>query len=209
MTCITSAKLRWHLINMNSETRWKLIDCKWQFTLQWRHNGCDCVPNHQPHDFLLNRLFICRSKKTSKLRVTGLCAGNSPVTSEFPVQMANNAENFTIWWRHHQQLPSGCSRDFSEILTLKSISFEAILNMVSDWLAQHIRQPFKSHGRLTDYFVGDSLQIVLLVFGVVISTALSFIHTYPSEFLHWHCVYPWCFNFKYLMCWYSVEFISI
>ena len=30
---------------------------------------------------LLNRLFGCRSKKTSKLRVTGLCAGNSPVNS--------------------------------------------------------------------------------------------------------------------------------
>ena len=42
-----------------------------------------------------------RSKKTSKLRVTGLCAGNSPVTGEFPAQMANNAKNVSIWWRHH------------------------------------------------------------------------------------------------------------
>ena len=33
---------------------------------------------------LLNRLFGRRSKKTSKLRVTGLCVGNSPVTGEFP-----------------------------------------------------------------------------------------------------------------------------
>ena len=47
-------------------------------TLQWRHNGRDCVSNHQPRDCLLNRLFRLRSKKTSKLRVTGLCAGNSP-----------------------------------------------------------------------------------------------------------------------------------
>ena len=38
--------------------------------------------------------------KTSKLRVTGLCAGNSPVTGEFPAQMASNAENVPIWWRH-------------------------------------------------------------------------------------------------------------
>ena len=36
------------------------------------------------------------SKKTSKLRVTGLCAGNSPVTGEFPAQMASNAENVSI-----------------------------------------------------------------------------------------------------------------
>ena len=35
------------------------------------------------------------------LRVTGLCAGNSPVTGEFPAQMASNAENVSIWWRHH------------------------------------------------------------------------------------------------------------
>ena len=42
-----------------------------------------------------------RSKKTSKFRVTGLCAGNSPVTGEFPAQMASNAENVSIRWRHH------------------------------------------------------------------------------------------------------------
>ena len=44
-------------------------------------------------------------KKTSKLRVTGLCAGNSPETGEFPAQMASNAENVSIWWRHHDTLP--------------------------------------------------------------------------------------------------------
>ena len=42
-----------------------------------------------------------RSKKTSKLRVTGLCAGNSPATGEFPAQKASNAEHVPIWWRHH------------------------------------------------------------------------------------------------------------
>ena len=31
--------------------------------LQWRHNGCNGVSNHQPHDCLLNRLFRRRSKK--------------------------------------------------------------------------------------------------------------------------------------------------
>ena len=46
---------------------------------------------------ILNRLFRRRSKKTSKLRVTGLCAGNSPGTGEFPAQMASNAENVSIW----------------------------------------------------------------------------------------------------------------
>ena len=69
--------------------------------LQWPHNEPDCISNHQPHDCLLNRLFRRRSKKTSKLRVTGLCAGNSPGTGEFPAQKASNAENVSIWWRHH------------------------------------------------------------------------------------------------------------
>ena len=70
-------------------------------TLQWRRNGCDSVSNHQSYDCLLQDLFKRRSKKTSKLRVTGLCAGNSPETGEFPAQMASNAENVSIWWRHH------------------------------------------------------------------------------------------------------------
>ena len=70
-------------------------------TLHWRHTGRDSVSNHQPHDCLLNRLFRRRSKKTSKLRVTGLCAGNSPETGEFPAQKASNAANVFIWWRHH------------------------------------------------------------------------------------------------------------
>ena len=51
---------------------------------------------------LITSLTIFYSKKTSKLRVTGLCAGNSPETGEFPAQMASNAENVSIWWCHHE-----------------------------------------------------------------------------------------------------------
>ena len=65
--------------------------------LQWRHNVRNGVSNPQPHDCLLNRFFRRRSKKTSKLRVTGLCAENSPVTGEFPAQMASNAVIVSIW----------------------------------------------------------------------------------------------------------------
>ena len=75
-------------------TRWFL------FLFQWRHNGHDSVSNHQPHDCFLSHLFRHRSKKTSKLRLTGLCAGNSPEAGEFPAQMASNAENVSNWWRH-------------------------------------------------------------------------------------------------------------
>ena len=69
-------------------------------TLHWRHNGHDSVSNHQPHDCLPNRLFADQRKHQSS--VTGLCVGNSPGTGEYPSQMAGNAENVSIWWRHHE-----------------------------------------------------------------------------------------------------------
>ena len=98
--------LRWPLGKLDEEDIriWKRFVHYWPFmrgTLQWRNNEHDSVSNHQPHVCLLNRLFGRRSKKTSKLRVTGLCVGNSPGTGEFPAQMTSNAENVSIWWRHH------------------------------------------------------------------------------------------------------------
>ena len=63
--------------------------------LQSRHNGRDGVSNHQPHDCLLTSLFRRRSKKTSKLRVTGFVWGihRRPFTFD-DVIMA-----LTIWSR--------------------------------------------------------------------------------------------------------------
>ena len=69
---------------------------------RWRHKERDGVSNHQSRNCLRYHLFRHRSKKTSKLRVTGLCAGNSPVTSEFPSQRTSNAENVSIWRCHHE-----------------------------------------------------------------------------------------------------------
>ena len=37
-----------------------------------------------------------RSKNTSKLRVTSLCEGNSPLNGEFPAQRAGNEEKVSI-----------------------------------------------------------------------------------------------------------------
>ena len=75
-------------------------DC-FPWTLQWRLNKRDGVSNHQPHDCLLNFLFKAQIIETSKLRVTGLCEGNSPVTGEFPTQWVSNAENVSLGWHHH------------------------------------------------------------------------------------------------------------
>ena len=71
---------------------------KLPLALQWRHNGRNGVSNHRHLQCLLNRLFRRRSTKTSKLRVTGICAGNSPVTGEFPAQRARNTNNVYIWF---------------------------------------------------------------------------------------------------------------
>ena len=64
------------------------MGCTSTIPLLLRHNERDSVSNHQRLYCLLNRLFRRRSKKTSKLRVTCHCAGNSPVTGEFPAQRA-------------------------------------------------------------------------------------------------------------------------
>ena len=80
-----------------------LVDNTRNIPLQWHHNGRDGVSKHQLHDCLLSRLFRRRSTKISKLRVTGLCAGNSPMTDEIPAQRASNAENVSIRWRHHEK----------------------------------------------------------------------------------------------------------
>ena len=92
-------------------------------SLRWRHNDHAGVSNHQPHGCLLNRLFRRKSKKTSKLRVTGLCAENSPGTGEFPAQMASYAENVSIWWRHHDDgsNPSAVARELLQSCTKPSI----------------------------------------------------------------------------------------
>ena len=85
------------------QSKSKILFKMWIYllSLQWRHNEHDGISDDQPHDSLLNCLFMRRSMKTSKLHVTGLCAGNSPVTGEFPAQRASNAEKVSIWLRHH------------------------------------------------------------------------------------------------------------
>ena len=108
-SCVRSTpwkKLKWNF-NPNSN----IFTENNAFPLRWRHNGRDSVSNHQPHHCLLNRYML----KTSKLRVTGLCVGNSPVTGEFPAQMASNAEIVSIWWRHHGECCFRCAVPLSTV----------------------------------------------------------------------------------------------
>ena len=68
------------------------------------------VSNHWRLKCLPNRLFRHRSKKTSKLSITGVCEGNSPMTGKFPAQRASKAENASIWW---------CCMFFVQCISLK------------------------------------------------------------------------------------------
>ena len=57
-----------------------------------------------PASWLFTQPFIqTQIKESSKAPRHWLCAGNSPGTGEFPAQMASNAENVSIWWRHHDK----------------------------------------------------------------------------------------------------------
>ena len=78
-------------------------------SLHWRDNERDGVFNHRRIDCLLSRFFRLRSKKISRLRLTVLWEGNSPVTAEFPARTSNE-DNFSVWWRQHV-LPEGSTNE--------------------------------------------------------------------------------------------------
>ena len=83
------------------------------------------------------------SKKTSKLRVTGLCEGNSPVTGEFPAERTSNAENVSIWWRHHETISDRrlrvSIRHFRvELMSNRHRPSRPLLNKLWSWLQCYI-----------------------------------------------------------------------
>ena len=77
------------------------------FSLLWRQNGRDGVSNHQPYDCLLSLAFMHRSQKPISASATG----------EYPAQMASNAENVSIWWRHNMLIKSIVRMDISNLFT--------------------------------------------------------------------------------------------
>ena len=61
------------------------------------------LPLKSPTSWLFTQPFIQAQIKKSKLRVTGLCGGNSPVTGEFPSQGASDTETVSTWLCHHDE----------------------------------------------------------------------------------------------------------
>ena len=158
--CCSDPKLSWSIGRTNClyhSTRVDLFSHKILFdgpnsidvegiriTLQWRHNGRDCVSNHQRLDCLLNRLSRRKAKKTSKHRVTGLCDGTSLVTDEFPLQRASNAGNVSIWWRHHGNTYKWkclCSMLMTSLCGWPFINWSCLLYLRNLWSDYHQTPP--------------------------------------------------------------------
>ena len=143
-------KCRENTIWLTSVVFWSMF-----IVLQRRHNGWDDVSNHQHHHCLLNCLFRRRSKKTSKLRVTGLCAGNSPVTGEFPAKMASNAANILF-----DDIIMGYSSML--IFHLRSYRFDVTEIATKCWTPQSINfymastYPLQQHGNTSNETPGIS-----------------------------------------------------
>ena len=77
--------------------KWAIGQFHGAFTLHWRHNDHCSVSNHQLHDCLLNRLIKENINAPSHRPLCGEFTG----TGEFSAQRVSNAENGSIWWRHH------------------------------------------------------------------------------------------------------------
>ena len=111
-----------------------------EITLQWRHNEGDGVSNHRRLDCLLNRLFRCRSKKTSKLRVTGLCAGNSPVTEFHYRYLFLYSTQNSRWW--DAVYPIKYAHGFVELCLDGVILWIPIyqygLTLITTWINNHV-----------------------------------------------------------------------
>ena len=127
--CCTEWRVPWLNGGDYTSASWVLITrlthfFSWQWclniALHWRHNEHDGVSNHQSHDCLPNRLFRRRSKKTSKLRVTGFCRGihQWPVTSPHKGPVTGKCVHLmTSPWNHVISLSTSIFSD--TILTHK------------------------------------------------------------------------------------------
>ena len=168
-----------------------------EHSLQWRHNEPDCVSNHQLHDCLLNRLFRRRSKKTSKLRVTGLDVEN---TGEFPTQMASNAEKFpfhdVIMFYHITQI-TFLYGNTSDTVVFNTLPIDLLLTRAVRVTAGRVKTtfgfltrtgiPFIRTTSLQDHCAPAGISIVFTWFFVLFCNPYSseLIQSYYSKPLQW------------------------
>ena len=144
------------------------------WALHWRHNDHDGVSNHQPHGFLLNRLFRRRSKNTQALRHWPLC-GEFTGSGEFPTQRASYAENVSIWWRHHgDDLPREINVDLWYSILI--VDF-----MESRWYhSGRMSYTCRSENMSTLFCLNGSKTIALWKYEI-----LHHLHNFSSPYLLW------------------------
>ena len=120
-------------------------------------NEHDDVSNHQPYDCLHYRLFRCKSKKTPKLSVIGLCERNSPVIGEFPHKGPVTRQMFP----------------FDDVIMVLSFLILGTITGISNTMAQFM-------GFVTPEFVGvmtgDSVRTAMqyIQCGAVITRSIQF-----------------------------------
>ena len=92
----------WHLITYVMVLTWLPMCMIIIITVRYCYVIMGAMASHITTSRLFTQPFIqAQIKESIKApRHWPLC-GNSLVTGEFPAQMARNAENVSIWWRHH------------------------------------------------------------------------------------------------------------
>ena len=115
-------------------------------TLQWRHNGCHGVSNHNPHHCLPICLFSRKSKKTTKLCIIGPCAGNSLVTVNSPHKEPVTrkmfpfddviivAKKLTLSWANFCQRVQDIMTTGLGMNSIKGLKLRMISNIVFRWI---------------------------------------------------------------------------
>ena len=160
------------IMSTSFSSYWSVSTYKLFVALPWRHNGLDSFSNHQPHHCLLNRLFGRRSKKTSKLRVTGLCVGTHRGPVNYPHKWPVTRKMFPF---DDVIMVNSCSL----VCTPGLLRWHSCGHFNALWLSAHIRVnkqgSFGDKPILACFFIGP------VAFGTYFSKILS-------RFLNFHCI---------------------
>ena len=103
----------WCIVGYWKGVLWNFVNLVNRVSLQWHHNERHCISNHRRR--LLAKPFgQAHTKENIKAPRHWPLWGESTGDQCIPPQRANNAENVSIWWRHHIKLcPGSISFDTS------------------------------------------------------------------------------------------------
>ena len=127
--------------------------------------------------------------KKTKNRVTGLYEGKLPVTGEFPSQRASNAENVSIWWRHHDPINCLMACFYNNDNSLCWMSFRLNQNRIQ--VSYSTRKCWCRYNFIGSLFVGSCVKIPFL-----------FCY-YIYDLLIWSGLQP---IYAYQYCWWYIKF---